>query len=618
MLLGSAQTGLPKMIHGLPASFPCLLRAMLLAALLMAGWMARAQDGPAAPTFNLEVRAEQRNVRDLLQRHLDLQRYRQVPDLDEAELARLLRLADRDARELLGTLGYFSPRLDIRRETRPNGPPVVVVEVDPGVPTTVSAFDIAFEGDIQQSTDPRAVAQRERIREQWLLPPGRAFTQDTWDDAKAQAVRELVARRYPAGRVSYSLADVDASTNRARLGLKLDSGRLFRLGPMEVSGTERYDAILVPRLARLAQGSIYDSDQIQRAQQRLVGSGYYDSAFIYVDPAGNPDAAPVQVTVREAPLKRLVLGVGVSTDSGPRATVEYTHNQVPGIGWRAVNKLQIERKSPFIQSELTGLPGEDGWRWGVLGRIERLDDGILVTRGQRVRVGRTRTDDHIDRNVYLQYDRADVQAAAGGTPPEDTGDGTAISANYVWNGRYFDRIPYPTSGFSLGAEVGGGVTLTGSRSPFQRTVLRWLAVQPLAQARLQWRLEGGAVLAGSQARVPATQLFRTGGDTTVRGYGLREIGVKRANGVVGPGRYLAVGSMEYQRPIRRDGVETNFEGVGFIDAGAVADAPGAFRPSVGVGAGVRYRSPLGPLQVDLAYGVQVHRFRLHLNLSSTF
>jgi translocation and assembly module TamA len=33
---------------------------------------------------------------------------------------------------------------------------------------------------------------------------------------------------------------------------------------------------------------------------------------------------------------------------------------------------------------------------------------------------------------------------------------------------------------------------------------------------------------------------------------------------------------------------------------------------------VRYRSPLGPLQIDLAYGVQVHKFRLHLNLSSTF
>jgi translocation and assembly module TamA len=607
-------------MHRLRASLRAWLPVIALAALLAAGAPLRAQEQAGQPAFDLEVRTENRGVRDLLARHLELQRYRQVPDLDEAELARLLRLADRDARELLGTLGFFSPRLDIRHEPRPGLRPAVIVEVDPGAATTVAGVDIAFEGDIQGSTDRPALEQRDRIRDQWRLPAGRPFTQDGWDDAKAQALRELVARRYPAGRVSYSIADVDAATNRARLGIRLDSGPLFRLGPMQVSGTQRYDAVLVPRIARLQPGTIYDQDQIQRAQLRLVGSGYFDSAFIYVDPASDPAAAPVQVNVRESPLKRLVLGLGVSTDSGPRATVEYTHNQVPGIGWRAVNKLQIERKSPFIQSELTGLPDEKGWRWGVLGRLERLDDGVLVTNGRRLRLGRTRSDDHIDRNVYLQYDQANVQASGGGaaTAPEDTGDGTAISANYLWTGRYFDRIPFPTRGYSIGAEVGGGLTLTGSRSPFQRTVVRYLAVRPLPQARLQWRVEAGAVLASAAARVPATQLFRTGGDTTVRGYGLREIGVERPNGVVAPGRYLVVGSVEYQRPIRRGGIETPFEATTFVDAGAVADAPGAFRPSVGIGAGVRYRSPLGPLQIDLAYGVQVQRFRLHLNLSSTF
>ena len=600
------------------ASLRALFHACALWVLLLAAMPVLAQDKPAPPAFDLEVRSGNKDVRELLQKHLELQRYREVPDLDEAELARLLRLADRDARELLGTLGFFSPRIELRRETPAGGPPVVVVDVDPGTHATVEAVEMAFEGDIQASQDPPASEQRDRIRDGWRLPPGRPFTQEGWSDAKAQALRELVARRYPAGRVSYSIADVDASANSVRIGLKLDSGPLFRLGPMRVTGTQRYDPVLVPRLARLPVGSIYDSDQIQRAQLRLVGSGYYDSAFIYVDPASDPAAAPVQVNVRESPLKKLVLGVGVSTDSGPRATVEYTHNQVPGIGWRAVNKLQVERKSPFLQSELTGLPDVDGWRWGVLGRVERLDDGLLVTRGRRLRLGRTRVDDHIDRNVYLQYDNADVQAATGAPPPEDTGDGTAISMNYLWNGRYFDRIPFPSKGFSFGAEIGGGLTLTGSRSPFQRTVLRWLTVRPLPKARLQVRLEGGAVLASRNARVPATQLFRTGGDTTVRGYGLREIGVQRASGVIGPGRYEAVASVEYQRPIRRDGVETPFEGVGFIDAGAVADSPRAFRPSVGVGAGVRYKSPLGPLQIDLAYGVQVHRFRLHLNLTSTF
>jgi len=593
--------------------------AGLAAALALASGAAPAQE-PAAtrPSFQLRVDAPD-DVRELLERHLELQRYREVPDLEEAELARLMRLAERDARELLGTMGYFSPRLSIRSEPAAAGEvPRVVVAVEPGPATTVAQVEIGFEGDIQSSEEPDAIIQRARIREQWTLPAGRRFTQDGWEDAKAQALRELVARRYPAGRVSYSLADVDAAANRARLGLRLDSGPLFRLGPMQVSGMERYDPVLVPRLARLPPGTVYDQDQIQRAQLRLVGSGYFDSAFVYVDPASDPQAAPVQVNVRESPLHKVVLGLGVSTDAGPRASVEYTHNRLPGLGWRAVSKLQLDRKTPFIGTELTALPGEDGWRWGVAARVERQDDGQLVTHSQMLRVGRTRAEERIDRNVYVQFDRSNVRAESGAPPPADTGDGTALSANYIWSGRYFDRVPYPTTGFAITAEVGAGLTLVGSRSPFQRTVLRWLELHTLRAGRIQWRAEGGAVLARQAARVPATQLFRTGGDTSVRGYGLRDIGVEQPGGVIGPGRLLAVGSMEYQHPIRRAGVLTPFEGVVFLDAGAVADRVRDLKPSFGVGAGVRYRSPIGPLQLDLAYGVQARRLRLHLNLGTTF
>lgn len=578
-----------------------------------------AQAPATRPSFDIEVRSANRDVRELLRRHLELQRFREVPDLDDAELQRLLRLADRDARQLLGTLGYFTPRLDIHREPAAEGAvPRVVVDVDPGEATTVAGIDIAFEGDIRQTDAPDAVAQRARIRDRWSLPTGRPFTQDGWTSAKTQALRDLVAHRYPAGRVSYSIADVDAATHRAQLGLRLDSGPVFRLGAMQVNGIDRYEPVLVPRLAQLPIGSVFDQDQIQRAQLRLVGSGYFDSAFIYVDPAGTPDPAPVQVNVREAPLHKVVLGLGFSTDSGPRATVDYTQNRLPGIGWRAITRLQLERKNPFIETELNAIPGEDLWRWGTSLRVERLDDGQLITHGQRLRVGRTRADEHIDRNVYVQFDRATVQAYVPNITPEDTGDGTALSLNYIWNGRYFDATPSPTAGYSLGAEVGGGVTLVGSKAFFQRTVVRTLQILPFEESRLQWRAEGGAVLAASRARVPSTQMFRTGGDTTVRGYGLREIGVERANGVVGPGRYLMDGSLEWQRPIRRNGVVTPFETATFIDAGAVTDTLTRLRFSYGVGAGVRYRSPLGPLQVDLAYGVQVHRFRLHINLISTF
>jgi translocation and assembly module TamA len=604
-----------------------LVAALVFACVFGPGVMAQ-EPGPEAPrqspgalsgpSFTIDIRAPS-SVVPLLERHLELRRYSEVADLDDAEMARLIVMAERNVRELVGTLGYFDPRIAIRREQGAGARPVIVIEVDPGEVTTIAAVNVGFEGDIAQTSEPGAVAQREQIRSGWRLPPGHRFTQESWEDAKTRALRQLISRRYPAGQVSYSLADIDAPAGRAQLGIRLDSGPVFTLGSMQITGIERYDSRLVPRLARLPAGSLYDQEAIVRAQLRLTGSGYYDSAFIFIDPEGDPHGAPVQVNVREAPLHKVVLGLGYSTDSGPRATVEYRHNRVPGIDWRAVTKLQVESKAPFIETEWTAIPDQKGWRWGALARAERVDDDDLVTDGVRLRAGRTWQGERIERSVYMQYDSAKVAVQPGSTATvEDTGDGTSVSANFAWTGRYFDRMPFPNRGFGVVLELGAGLTLSGSKSPFQRTVVRWLGIRPLTQGRLQFRAEVGAVLARSSAQVPSTQLFRTGGDTTVRGYGYRDIGVERPDGVIVPGRYMAVGSAEWQRPIRLAGLESDWESTVFADAGAVSDSVGSLRPSFGVGAGVRWKSPLGPLQTDLAYGLETKRVRLHLNLGVTF
>ncbi|MES2282139.1 MAG: BamA/TamA family outer membrane protein [Pseudomonadota bacterium] len=573
---------------------------------------------PEVTAFDIVVRAPAA-VKDLVEKHIELQRYRAVTDLDDAELARLVVLAERNVRNLVGTLGYFSPDIRITREGAANQHPTIIVAIDPGPLTRTTDVAIDFSGDIATSADRDAVAQRDEIRRDWRLPQGQRFTQDAWDGAKTQALRELVARRYPAGRLADSLADIDAPAQSARLSLKLDSGPLYRLGPMQVSGVERYDPVLVPRIARLAEGAVYDQKQLADAQLRLASSGYFDSAYIFVNPESDPAAAPVQVQVRETKLQKVILGVGASTDNGPRVSLEHTHNRVPGTNWRAVTKLQLERKSPYAQTEWTSMPDADNWRWVALGRAERIEDRQLITRSQRLRFGRTQSGDSIDRNIYAQYDRARVQdLSATGLSAADTGDGSALSGNYVWTGRYFDSLPFPSKGYGLGFEMGGGVTLGTRRQPFARAVGRYLGVTPLSNGRIATRAEGGAVVAADDARVPSAQLFRTGGDSTVRGYGYRDIGIPLAGGVVGPGRYMAVGSVEWQRPILKDGLPSEWEHTVFMDAGAVADRAQDLKPSVGIGTGLRWRSPIGPLQIDLAYGVKVKALRLHINVGFVF
>ena len=124
-----------------------------LLCLLASAAAAQPQPQPQ-PAFDLVVRAPD-PLRELLERNLELRRFREVSDLDDAEIARLIVLAEKDARELLATQGYFAPQVQISRE--PGARTTLLVAVEPGAQTRVGEASIEFEGDIAASTDPEAV-----------------------------------------------------------------------------------------------------------------------------------------------------------------------------------------------------------------------------------------------------------------------------------------------------------------------------------------------------------------------------------------------------------------------------------------------------------------------------
>jgi translocation and assembly module TamA len=79
------------------------------------------------------------------------------------------------------------------------------------------------------------------------------------------------------------------------------------------------------------------------------------------------------------------------------------------------------------------------------------------------------------------------------------------------------------------------------------------------------------------------------------------------------GRYLAVASVEYQHLITRD-----FAVATFYDMGNAADSRAAFRPAAGGGIGARWRTPVGPLNLDLARGEGANGWRLHFSIGVVF
>lgn len=593
-------------------------------------------DTSGPPAFTLEVDAP-KQVRALLEQHLELKRFRHQPDLQRRELTRLLGATDANVRELIGTLGYFSPTVTVELTDTPEeeAPRKVVVKVDPGPPTIIDKSEVRFTG--VNASDELGTSQRLQIEETWPLQAGEQFSQSAWSSAKSGGLKELQKRRYPLARIDTSLADVDADTNKAQVSVSYAPGPAYTFGPLQIDGAERYDPVRTARIARLPEGQEYDLQSMLDAQQRLVSSGYYDSVFLSL--ADSPQQAateaerdeqrknqgaaitsPVIAKVREAKLQKWVFGVGLSTDTGPRLSIDHTYNKVPGLNWRAVSKLQLDRKNPLISTQLVGLPGENLWRWFASGKLERAPAGDFYTNSAQMRFGRSKAEDRIERNMYLQYDYAKTQGA--GAPP----GASSLLANYGWTARYFDNNLLPTSGFGLALEAGAGTTLTPQRSPFGRLTGRWLSLIPLGErdeetrrhSRLQLKAGVGAVMAKKDVDLPTTIMFLTGGDNTVRGYGYQSIGARTDNGRVIAGRYLAIGSVEWQRPITIKGNTQDFEHAVFIDAGTVGDDINRLYTRVGFGTGIRWKSPVGPVQADLAWGAQEQQLRLHLRLGFTF
>jgi translocation and assembly module TamA len=136
---------------------------------------------------------------------------------------------------------------------------------------------------------------------------------------------------------------------------------------------------------------------------------------------------------------------------------------------------------------------------------------------------------------------------------------------------------------------------------------------PVGRAsELQFRAEGGVVLAPSRDGIPSTLLFRTGGDNTVRGYAFDSLGVQDGDAVV-PGRYYAVANVDAIRWIGESwGVAA------FVDAGNAIDSLTAVHLALGYGLGARVRTPLGPFRLDVAYGEDVHKVRVHFSVGLTF
>ena len=604
--------------------------------------------GPAArPEFQLVVDAEPA-LRDLLLRHLDLARLQQLPDderLGNAEFNRLIAAAPAQARELLQTEGYFDAQVNVLREDAPApdgqrgaAPGVVRVQVAPGAPTRVAALQLRTEGALQQQVDAgdaQALALLQSLSAGGpgvgaaaglavaapapLLGPGQVFRNADWSATKQQLVNRLRSAGYAAASLLASEASVDPDAQTAVLAVTLDSGPRFLAGPVQVSGLLHHDEAMVRALAGFGPGTPLTEARLTEYQDRLQKTKLFNSVSVAVEPdPATAGAAPVRVRLSEALLQQATVGAGISANTGPRVTLEHTHRRAFGLPVVAENKLEWGRDSQSWSGDFSTHPGDNFFRNLVGVQVERIKSNTDVVLSQRLRLGRTQDTPRIERLYFVELLRsrqADLDGSTGGA----SSAATALSGNLhgVW--RDLDSAILPTRGLSLALQAGAGQAMQrgGPNGPFVRLYGRLTGYLPLGE---RWygtaRVELGQVTHRDGVHVPDALGFRAGGDDSVRGYAYRTLAPTDAGGSTVSGERLFTASVEVARPIIPS--IPSVWGALFIDAGRAVSDWRDFKPAWGYGAGIRWRSPIGPLRVDLAWADELQKLRLHFSVGIAF
>lgn len=544
-----------------------------------------------------------------------LEQYFVLPDKlleNDSERAIFMRSAQREIPELLGIEGYFSGKVVLRSVSREG---VMDLEVIPGPRAVVTELTIEFRGDIALPEAQRKERVKQ-LRAAWPLQPGTPFRASSWDDAKAYLLAQIGRQDYAAARMMESSAKVDVFKANASLRVVVDSGPRFLFGELQVSGLERYDELLVSRYTTFKLGQPYQRDLLMSFQTQLQNMKQFSSVIVTLDTesAITPDdtsqggvTAPVKVKIVEAQSRKVSLGVGYSSNNGFREEIGYQSYNFLNQAWILTSAVVVEQTRQSVLATIETPSNPLGYRliWNASG--ERTEIQGLETLGNKLGVTRSRTRFQIETGVGL-YWQQEQQIPEGGA--RETAQ--ALVPDWFWIRRKVDNPLFPMSGSLTQIRLGGASSSVLSDQTFVRSYLREQVWFHLGERDVvSFRIEGGYTYASSLLGIPQDYVFRVGGTETVRGFAYQSLGVHYEDAIVG-GRVMATGSAEYTHWFGNWGVAL------FSDTGGAADVASDLYMSTGYGIGARWRSPVGPLALDLARGEGQPDTRFHFSIAVAF
>lgn len=624
------------------------LRLPLLLACLLATAPAWAIKVQKLEIVGLRDEAMEDNVRSALSLSDALDR-----DLRARRLGHLLRVAEDEARRALEPFGYYAPTISVERSDRTapaagadadsadddgndteaddNADPsaaadargnggrarvlTVTLRIDPGQPVRVRALELGVSGP---GGDDRRVGDALAAFEPRV---GAVLDHRLYEAGKARIAVALAEHGYFDAALASHRVEVTRAQQAADIDLRWTSGARHALG--EARFTQAPGAVIDPRLldklVPWSPGQPYDQAELERLRKSLVALDYFALVDVQAAPAAASDLQ-VPVEVQLTPARRSIYSFGASygTLSGAGISAGVERRYLNARGHKALAQVDWaeKRKTATLQYRIPAFAWLDGW---YTASLQAADEQTDYVNSRRLELVGSRSGQYNDRlnlvaSLHVLRERWAYASVTRPTPDFQY-------ASFVYPSL---RAEYIDVDERMAPRRGGGGTLTlrggtggaDGRATFTQlhASVQWFHGLDAA-SRLLARGELGHTFTRDVLDLPPSLRYYAGGDRSVRGYGWHEIGPSiRTNG----GTYftgapnVVTASLEYERFIRGPWGMAVFVDTGSAFEGRDADL------HTGVGIGLRWRSPVGPVRIDVARGLDApdSPITLHLNIGA--
>jgi outer membrane protein assembly complex protein YaeT len=480
----------------------------------------------------------------------------------------------------------------------------VRILVDLGEPAVVCGLYVDFGSEELEQSD------EAELRRRFPLQVGEVFAQSAYQETAAQIAGFFSERGHPYPEVERS-ARVDVPTRCVDVSFRSKPGAQAAFGETKVEGLGGLREELVTRELAYARGEPYDSRKVRDTERRLRGLRLFSIARLAEKPIDAAGEVPIEVEVAPGPENEVRFGAGYSSEEGVRGLASWSNFNLLGGGQQVGASARISQISrvlsaSYAQPHFPGIGNKSSMTFS-LGQDDEstyLDDYWRGVPQVTWRAGPELAGTVFVRSAYDSLSGVSDPTKDALGVFQDAGFTLSAGTSVRWT--RVDDLLDPRRGYFVGlsAELAGGPALDADFS-WLRLIGSFRGYYPIAGDLVgAVRVTLGTIPPyDGTPQIPLWERFYAGGSGIypVRGYGRRRIGpITASNDPLG-GRSLAIGAIEARYPLIGP-----VNGVAFVDVGDVQLSAWTIDPDdfqTGVGVGLRASSPVGPIEIDLGFGL---------------